>query len=70
MKFRAVIQLNGKTATGIVVPPDVITSLGQGSTVRVTIAYYISRATCGSRCSSAVLLRLTRSSRFRHRTTR
>ncbi len=30
MKFHPVIQLNGKTATGIEVPPGVITSLGQG----------------------------------------
>ena len=49
MKFRAVIQLNGKTATGIEVPPDVITSLGQGKRppVRVTIGGYSYRSTVG-----------------------
>jgi hypothetical protein len=49
MKFRAVIQLNGKTATGIEVPPDVITSLGQGKRppVRVTIGGYTYRSTVG-----------------------
>ena len=49
MKFRAVIQLNGKTATGIEVPPDVITGLGQGRRppVRVTIGGYTYRSTVG-----------------------
>jgi hypothetical protein len=49
MKFRAVIQLNGKTATGIEVPPEVITSLGQGKRppVRVTIGGYTYRSTVG-----------------------
>jgi hypothetical protein len=35
MKFRAVVQLNGKTATGIAVPPEVVESLGQGKKPRV-----------------------------------
>jgi hypothetical protein len=30
MKFRAVILLSGKTATGMVVPPKVVESLGVG----------------------------------------
>jgi hypothetical protein len=49
MKFRAIIQLNGKTATGIEVPPEVITSLGQGKRppVRVTIGGYTYRSTVG-----------------------
>ena len=49
MKFRTVIQLNGKTATGIEVPPDVITGLGQGRRppVRVTIGGYTYRSTVG-----------------------
>jgi hypothetical protein len=46
MKFRAVIQLNGKTATGIQVPPEVVTSLGQGKRppVRVTIGGHTYRS--------------------------
>lgn len=49
MKFSAVIQLNGKTATGIEVPPEVITGLGQGKRppVRVTIRGYTYRSTVG-----------------------
>src|SRR5258708_23437981 len=49
MKFHAVIQLNGKTATGIEVPPGVIRSLGQGRRppVRVTIGGYTYRSTVG-----------------------
>ena len=39
MKFRTVLLLGGKTATGIRVPPDVVSALGQGKrpAVRVTI---------------------------------
>lgn len=49
MRFRAVIQLGGKTATGIEVPPDVITGLDQGKRppVRVTIRGYTYRTTVG-----------------------
>jgi len=49
MKFRAIIQLNGKTATGIEVPPDVITGLDQGKRppVRITIRGYTYRTTVG-----------------------
>jgi hypothetical protein len=42
MRFRATIQLAGKTATGITVPDDVVTALGGGNRppVRVTLAGY------------------------------
>jgi Bacteriocin-protection, YdeI or OmpD-Associated/Domain of unknown function (DUF1905) len=57
MKFRAVIQLGGKTATGIEVPPEVITGLGQGKRppVRVTIGGYTYRSTVGSMGGKAML---------------
>ena len=47
MRFRTVIQLSGKTATGIRVPPEVVERLGQGKrpAVRVTIASYTYRST-------------------------
>lgn len=47
MRFRAVIQLGGKTATGIRVPPEVVTSLGQSKrpSVRVTINGHTYRST-------------------------
>lgn len=40
MTFRAVLQLDGATATGIVVPPEVVESLGGGGRipVRATVA--------------------------------
>lgn len=39
MRFRATVQLSGRTATGIEVPPEVIAGLGSGKrpAVRVTI---------------------------------
>jgi bacteriocin resistance YdeI/OmpD-like protein/uncharacterized protein DUF1905 len=42
MKFRAEILLNGKTATGIEVPSDVVDALGSGKrpAVRVTLGDY------------------------------
>ncbi|NUO57692.1 MAG: DUF1905 domain-containing protein [Hamadaea sp.] len=42
MKFQAVIELHGKTATGIVVPDDVVEGLGAGKRppVRATIRGY------------------------------
>ncbi|MGZ3679581.1 MAG: YdeI/OmpD-associated family protein [Ktedonobacterales bacterium] len=42
MRFRATIQLSGKTATGIRVPEEVVTGLGSGKrpAVRVTINGY------------------------------
>lgn len=46
MRFRATLQLGGKTATGVRVPPDVIESLGAGKRppVRVTINGYTYRS--------------------------
>lgn len=37
MRFRATIALNGKTATGIEVPADVVAALGQGKRPKVTV---------------------------------
>jgi hypothetical protein len=47
MRFHTTIQLNGKTATGIVVPPEIVSSLGSGKrpAVRVTIHGYTYRST-------------------------
>jgi hypothetical protein len=47
MRFRASIQLGGKTATGIEVPPEVVASLGASKrpAVRVTINDYTYRST-------------------------
>jgi hypothetical protein len=47
MRFRASIQLGGKTATGIEVPPEVVASLGSSKrpAVRVTINDYTYRST-------------------------
>jgi len=46
-KFRAIIELAGKTATGIEVPEEVVSSLGQGKRVPVvvTIGSYSYRST-------------------------
>lgn len=57
MRFRAVIQLRGKTATGIEVPPEVIAGLGQGKRppVRVTIGGHTYRSTVGSVGGKAML---------------
>lgn len=47
MKFRATVRLEGKTATGIEVPPKVVASLGptQRPAVNVTINGYTYRST-------------------------
>jgi hypothetical protein len=37
MKFRATVELGGKTATGIEVPEDVVAALGPGSRPPVTV---------------------------------
>jgi hypothetical protein len=37
MKFRAKVELHGKTATGIEVPADVVTALGAGNRPPVTV---------------------------------
>lgn len=50
MTFRATIQQNGKTATGIPVPSEVVADLGSGKRpkVTVTIGSYSYRSTgCG-----------------------
>jgi hypothetical protein len=47
VNFRAVLETNGKTATGIEVPPEVVTSLGSGRrpAVRVTFNGFTYRTT-------------------------
>ena len=47
MRFRTTVNLNGKTACGIVVPPEVVDALGAGKRppVRVTISGYSYRTT-------------------------
>ncbi len=47
MKFHTTVQLNGKTATGIEVPAEIVARLGQGQRppVRVTIGDYSYRTT-------------------------
>lgn len=49
MRFRATIELNGKTATGIRVPDEVVDALGAGKrpAVRATINGYSYRSTLG-----------------------
>jgi hypothetical protein len=37
MRFHAIIRLDGKTATGIEVPPDVLDGLGGGKRPKVTV---------------------------------
>lgn len=50
MKFQAVVELNGKTATGIQVPEHILEQLGSSKRppVRVTIQGYTYRTTIGS----------------------
>lgn len=50
MKFRTKVQLDGKTATGIHVPSEIVSALGQGRrpAVRVTINGYSYRSTVAS----------------------
>jgi hypothetical protein len=49
MRFRAELRLNGKTATGIEVPPDVVEALGGGKRVpvAVTLKKHTYRTTVG-----------------------
>ncbi len=49
MKFRATLKLEGKTATGIQVPPEIVTSLGSSKkpAVSVTLNGYTYRSTIG-----------------------
>lgn len=50
MKFRSVIQLSGKTATGIQVPAEIVAALGSSKkpAVRVTINGYTYRSSVAS----------------------
>lgn len=50
MHFRATVLLNGKTATGVVVPDEIVTSLGGGKhpPVRATINGYTYRSSIAS----------------------
>src|SRR4029453_10040285 len=47
MRFEATIELAGKTATGVLVPPEIVGALGSGKRppVRVTIRDYTYRST-------------------------
>jgi hypothetical protein len=51
MRFRATLESNGKTATGIHIPDEVVEALGSGRkpAVRVTIAGHTYRSTIASR---------------------
>jgi bifunctional DNA-binding transcriptional regulator/antitoxin component of YhaV-PrlF toxin-antitoxin module len=51
MRFSTTLELHGKTATGMVVPPDVLESLGGGKkpAVVVTFGGHSYRTTVGSR---------------------
>lgn len=50
MMFRATVELNGRTATGIEVPPDVLAALSAGRRpkVRVTVNGHTYRSSVGS----------------------
>lgn len=50
IRFRTVVELNGKTATGMAVPDDVIATLdgGRRPAVRVTLGGHTYRTTIGS----------------------
>jgi hypothetical protein len=50
MRFHGVVELNGKTATGIEVPAEVVTELGGGKrpAVNVTVNGYTYRNSIGS----------------------
>ncbi len=51
MNFRTTLQLEGKTATGLLVPPEVVTALGRGKkpAVSVTINGHTYRSTIAPR---------------------
>jgi hypothetical protein len=57
MRFRATLESNGKTATGIQVPDEVVEALGSGRKppVRVTIAGHTYRSTIASRSGRYLL---------------
>jgi len=50
MRFRATVELGGQTATGVVVPPEVVAQLGAGKRppVRATINGYTYRSSIAS----------------------
>jgi hypothetical protein len=50
MKFRAVVELSGKSATGVEVPAEVVDALGSGKrpAVRATINGFTYRSSVGS----------------------
>jgi hypothetical protein len=51
MRFTTVVELGGKTATGLVVPPEVVEALGAGGRPPVTVSLggHTYRSTVGSR---------------------
>jgi hypothetical protein len=51
MRFRTTIELGGKTATGMPVPPEIVEAFGSGKKppVRVTVGGHTYRSTVGSR---------------------
>ena len=57
MRFHAVLQQNGKTATGIEVPAEVLDELGSGKrpAVNVTIAGFTFATTIGSMGGKAMI---------------
>jgi len=57
MKFHALVELNGKTATGIPVPDQIVTGLGGGKRpkVLVTINGFSYRSSVGSMGGRAML---------------
>jgi hypothetical protein len=57
MRFRALLELNGRTATGIEVPAEVLAGLGGGKrpAVLVTIGGHTYRSTVGSMGGRAML---------------
>ena len=57
MRFRTTVLLGGKTATGMVVPDDVIAALDSGRqpSVRITIGGHTYRTTVASRAGQFLL---------------
>lgn len=51
MRFRATVELGGKTATGLEIPDDVVAALGSGRrpAVRITVGGHTYRTTVASR---------------------
>jgi len=51
MRFRTTVELGGKTATGMPVPPQIVEALGSGKKppVRVTVGGHTYRSTVGTR---------------------